>query len=146
MDNLEYTLQRGREAMTERLAIVARSREDLGRALRAHLAGEASDDALIFAGRTARSTSVSAQPQPPLDATTREATELARLAREWVVGGAIDWHTLPSDQTARRCSLPTYPFERRRFWLPDVLAESSPADAAVDATSLASTNALLPGE
>jgi acyl transferase domain-containing protein/pimeloyl-ACP methyl ester carboxylesterase len=50
-------------------------------------------------------------------------------------GASIDWHGLDSDYSRQRLPVPTYPFQRRRFWI-DVsparlqLSNSSPPDPA----------------
>lgn len=42
---------------------------------------------------------------------------LNAIGRIWVVGGHVQWSKFYQDQRRRRISLPTYPFERRRFWV-----------------------------
>src|SRR5262249_34029523 len=42
---------------------------------------------------------------------------LASAAELWVRGVPVDWHVLFEGSGARRIDLPTYPFQRRRFWL-----------------------------
>ncbi|MGH3417063.1 MAG: phosphopantetheine-binding protein, partial [Actinocrinis sp.] len=59
---------------------------------------------------------------------------LTTLARLWQTGAAIDWPALYGSDSryagdARRVELPTYPFQRRRYWL-----DASPA-AEQDQTS-----------
>ncbi|MBK9945446.1 MAG: amino acid adenylation domain-containing protein [Kouleothrix sp.] len=39
------------------------------------------------------------------------------LARLWLAGAAIDWPAVHAHAPRRRVSLPTYPFERWRFWI-----------------------------
>jgi acyl transferase domain-containing protein/thioesterase domain-containing protein len=39
------------------------------------------------------------------------------LGQLWMCGQSIDWLALHSDEMARRIPLPTYPFERERFWI-----------------------------
>ncbi len=39
------------------------------------------------------------------------------LGRLWVAGVAIDWVKLHNGEQRRRVSLPTYPFERQRYWI-----------------------------
>jgi non-ribosomal peptide synthase protein (TIGR01720 family) len=39
------------------------------------------------------------------------------LGRLWVAGVAIDWAGLHTGEQRRRISLPTYPFERQRYWI-----------------------------
>ena len=39
------------------------------------------------------------------------------LGRLWLAGANIDWSGLYRSQRRRRVALPTYPFERRRYWV-----------------------------
>jgi len=48
------------------------------------------------------------------DATPPRETLLAALGRLWLTGVEIDWK---GGKNARRVPLPTYPFERQRFWI-----------------------------
>ena len=41
------------------------------------------------------------------------------LASLWIAGAKPDWHKLHASSRRQRVSLPTYPFERKRFWLAD---------------------------
>ncbi len=41
----------------------------------------------------------------------------AALGRLWLAGVAIDWAGVHAHRRRQRVSLPTYPFERRRFWI-----------------------------
>jgi acyl transferase domain-containing protein len=42
---------------------------------------------------------------------------LAGLARFWLAGGQVDWRAFHSGEQRRRRPLPTYPFERQRYWV-----------------------------
>ena len=47
-----------------------------------------------------------------------EASSLiAALAQMWVCGGPVDWAAMLRESGARRVKLPTYAFQRRRYWL-----------------------------
>ncbi|MBV9789425.1 MAG: acyltransferase domain-containing protein [Chloroflexi bacterium] len=39
------------------------------------------------------------------------------LGKLWLAGVTIDWAGVHSDERRRRVPLPTYPFERRRYWI-----------------------------
>lgn len=52
---------------------------------------------------------------------------LSTLARLWQEGTTVDWNVLHGD-APRRVELPTYPFQRRRFWV-----EPDPAPPAQEA-------------
>jgi acyl transferase domain-containing protein/acyl carrier protein len=42
---------------------------------------------------------------------------LNTLGRLWLAGAQVNWQQLRPAEQPRRVSLPTYPFERRRFWV-----------------------------
>jgi acyl transferase domain-containing protein/acyl carrier protein len=48
---------------------------------------------------------------------------LNTLGRLWLAGAQVNWQQLRAHEQRRRVSLPTYPFERRRFWV-DYQAQS----------------------
>lgn len=63
---------------------------------------------------------------PPTHAGHSALTLLLEAAsRLWLAGGAIDWPALHTGARRLRTSLPTYPFERRRYWV-----ESAPPSVA----------------
>jgi acyl transferase domain-containing protein/thioesterase domain-containing protein len=53
---------------------------------------------------------------------------LGIFGRVWLVGGAVDFAKLRGPERRRRVPLPSYPFERQRYWLdPPKRAEKAPA-------------------
>ena len=42
---------------------------------------------------------------------------LSTLGQLWLAGVKVDWKAYIGDENRRRVQLPTYPFERRRFWI-----------------------------
>ena len=46
-----------------------------------------------------------------------EAFMLTTLGRMWLANVKVDWTKLSDGEQRRRVSLPTYPFERQRFWI-----------------------------
>ncbi|HEX7182532.1 MAG TPA: amino acid adenylation domain-containing protein [Thermoanaerobaculia bacterium] len=56
---------------------------------------------------------------------------LGALGRLWTAGAEVDWAGFRGGERRRRVPLPTYPFERRRFWLDGVGAP--PAARAAEA-------------
>ncbi|NEW56220.1 SDR family NAD(P)-dependent oxidoreductase [Nocardia cyriacigeorgica] len=63
--------------------------------------------------------------------TRRSADEVRQsvtsLAQVHVAGTPVDWEPLFAGRTARRIALPTYPFQRKRFWLPSTPPGTSAA-------------------
>ncbi|WP_244237044.1 type I polyketide synthase [Corallococcus llansteffanensis] len=101
------TLQRGRVALDERLAVVARSRRELVQALEAFLAGD-KDAAGVIRGRAARGGANA----PAL------AGDLTGVARAWTQGAEVDWQQLWRGDPPGTAHLPTYPFARESCWFP----------------------------
>ncbi|MET0624997.1 MAG: SDR family NAD(P)-dependent oxidoreductase, partial [Pyrinomonadaceae bacterium] len=54
-----------------------------------------------------------ARPGGPAD----EESLLGALGRLWLAGVRADWHGFYKHELRRRVSLPTYPFERERYWV-----------------------------
>jgi amino acid adenylation domain-containing protein len=69
------------------------------------------------------------------------AVLLTALGQLWLAGVPIDWKALHSEPFPRRISLPSYPFERQRFWLD---ARTKPT-AAAHVPADPSTASLGPG-
>jgi acyl transferase domain-containing protein len=59
-----------------------------------------------------------------------QAAMLDALGRLWVAGAPVNWPAFSSAEHRRRIPLPTYPFERQRYWVEpkprEVRSESSP--------------------
>ena len=70
------------------------------------------------------------------------------VARLWLAGVRIDWTGFHAHERRRRVPLPTYPFERQRFWLepsPLRLARAAvPADEAAAAPAAEQATPALP--
>ncbi len=54
---------------------------------------------------------------------------LNALGRLWTLGARVDWQAVHAHERLRRVPLPTYPFERRRYWV-DAGAAAAAAQAA----------------
>lgn len=112
--DLAYTLQVGREAMEERLAISVSSIKELQNELENYLN---SNDANFLLGNTRKikTTIENQELQIALD-----GIDLKTLAEYWVKGVSIDWKQLYNkDNCPNIISLPTYAFARQRYWIPE---------------------------
>jgi amino acid adenylation domain-containing protein len=70
------------------------------------------------------------------------AEMLTTLGRLWIAGSHIDWPSFYSGQERRRVPLPTYPFEKDRFWI--YPQRSVATEASLDEARMATgTNAGL---
>jgi acyl transferase domain-containing protein len=93
----------------------------------------------LFRGNT-RTESATAVSALDLAGTPREPESFARaLAVAWEVGSEVDWEKVGAPAKAGRIPLPTYPFERRRYWL-----QPPCKSATVPPHSLPSTTAAIP--
>lgn len=59
---------------------------------------------------------------------------LETLGKLWMVGQQVDWAAFYARETRHRVPLPTYPFERQRYWVdpPNVQLETQPARVTLD--------------
>ena len=116
---LAATLQSGREAMDERLAVVASSVESLVSDLTAWLSG-AAPAARLWQGNAKAAKGAPAA--PPAGAS------LETLAALWTGGVVLDWAGQQPGPRPGMISLPGYPFARQRFWV-DAVTPSQRAQA-----------------
>ena len=55
----------------------------------------------------------------PQESTADESHLLTALGRLWLAGIDVEWGSLSAGERRRRVPLPTYPFERQRYWIED---------------------------
>ncbi|MCP5002451.1 MAG: SDR family NAD(P)-dependent oxidoreductase, partial [Planctomycetes bacterium] len=125
LQSLAYTLQTGREAMEERLGFIVTSIKELKGKLEAYISGKQETED-FYQGQVKRN-------KETLGVFTaneelQEAIEKLIQRRKfpsildlWVKGLALDWKKLYVDGKPKRISLPTYPFAKERYWLPEAL-------------------------
>ncbi|HEX9924567.1 MAG TPA: SDR family NAD(P)-dependent oxidoreductase, partial [Anaerolineae bacterium] len=119
---LAYTLQVGREAMEARLAMIVDDVVDLRDKLNYYLAKENDLDGVYqdyVPARTDRLELLTEDDEARdfIGALIKNG-KLAKLAQLWVAGVDIEWDLLYPNHKPRRISLPTYPFEKKRYWIP----------------------------
>ena len=54
------------------------------------------------------------------------------LLGRWVDGHAVDWATLYDDARPQRVTLPTYPFDRQRYWVAAPQTQRTEPEAPVE--------------
>jgi acyl transferase domain-containing protein/enoyl-CoA hydratase/carnithine racemase/aryl carrier-like protein len=136
LPSLAYTLQVGREAMDERILLIAASLDDLQRQLQALSDDGRTDEASspgagtheartaprTYRGSVRKSREFLAACRADADFARRcEAwiaqRDDARIAEHWVKGVDIAWAGLYAGALPGRIPLPAYPFARERHWL-----------------------------
>lgn len=126
MADFAYTLQVGRDHQTCRLAMVVNDRCELIAGLQQFLdPGAAPGERPLFKGDLQLDDSqtrdlLSGPAGQGLVERLIEENNLEKMALYWVKGGEIPWRALHPGSHARRMALPTYPFEKNRFWAADV--------------------------
>ncbi|MCP4160487.1 MAG: SDR family NAD(P)-dependent oxidoreductase [Deltaproteobacteria bacterium] len=121
LSDIAYTLQIGREAMEERLAMIVVNIEELEEKLNRFLDGNDDD---IYRGQLKHNED--AITVFDADEELQEAIEkwiirkkYTKLLSLWVKGLLFDWNKLYGDVKPIRISLPTYPFALERYWIPE---------------------------
>ncbi|MDP0502025.1 MAG: SDR family NAD(P)-dependent oxidoreductase, partial [Verrucomicrobiota bacterium JB022] len=132
LDAIATTLQFGREALPERLALVAADTPDLREQLKRLLAGRPA----LARART--------EERDDRDVTDLvQHRDLATLATAWVEGASIPWAALHK-ALPRRLHLPVYRFEGPRYWVPERPAMAEPVHPIVEKAPAAPLHYLVP--
>lgn len=128
LTDIAYTLQVGRAPMEERLAVVVANLEELRQKLVQYCEGKPDIENLYRGNATTKNVGSDSllegkEGEEFLRAIIRDR-KVDKLAHLWVSGLGIDWTLLYLTQAPHRVSLPTYPFARERYWIPE------PSDSA----------------
>src|SRR5262249_46235350 len=60
---------------------------------------------------------VAALEDPPETYGNERHSALFALGRLWCTGGSVDWQNFYGEEPRQKLTLPTYPFERTRYWI-----------------------------
>ncbi|MWV45526.1 SDR family NAD(P)-dependent oxidoreductase [Paenibacillus sp. HJL G12] len=131
--DIAYTLQVGRVAMVERLAMTVTSLEQLEHKLNAYVEHR-SETENIHRGHASGDKALGAL--LGFDEDIQLAVEswinkrkYDRLLDLWVMGLDLNWDNLYAHSNPGRISLPTYPFARERYWLTERETEAENTNA-----------------
>lgn len=108
LHDVSYTLRHGRNAMAYRLAFTANSTHEMKKKLEHYLNDNYSD---IFVSKDLKKIIGNEE----IWNVGSESSNYD-IINEWINGKKINWLKNDND-SARRISLPTYPFEKTRFWI-----------------------------
>jgi amino acid adenylation domain-containing protein len=124
--NIAYTLQVGREAMQERLAVLVSTIEELIEKLTVYTHHGKNNCEGLYVGRIGKDQNKENLALMTDGAEGKRFVEeilqnrkMDTLAQVWVSGAHVDWERLYPENAACRVPLPSYPFEKRRYWIPD---------------------------
>lgn len=114
--SIAYTLQVGRDAFEERLAFIAVTMDEVKETLKKFIQGE---NAPLYHGRIENKNDIIKMLEEDSDIidTWLERRDYNKLIKLWVSGCKIDWSKLYQHEYVNRISLPTYPFEKKHYWL-----------------------------
>jgi acyl transferase domain-containing protein/acyl carrier protein/NADP-dependent 3-hydroxy acid dehydrogenase YdfG len=129
--SLSYTLQVGREAMQERLAMVVSGRAELMEQLKDWRQRKPSSD--IYHGqvdgrRGGKGRKFVKKGEEDILRNIFETRDFAKLAIMWIAGTEMDWKNLYPQKRPRRIALPTYPFAKERYWVSDSVTQMKTVD------------------
>ncbi|HET9528579.1 MAG TPA: SDR family NAD(P)-dependent oxidoreductase [Pyrinomonadaceae bacterium] len=139
--DVTYTLQLGRSHFTERVAIVAGTLTELNEKLQALGRSEQVPDVYRTAAETgSRKRNKAGEERgaqllsdlTQTQATAERRTTLSELAQLFVQSCELDWAQLYKTEDHRRLSMPTYPFAREYFWVPQPEKPAHTEAAAFD--------------
>ena len=114
--DLAYTLQTGRKHMESRFATYVESIEELCNVLKAYLDNPEHPVDKVYVGEVQNSMEDDTPDELKKKVAQKKWSDLARY---YVQGGSMDWKALGGDQNAYRVSLPTYPFAKEQYWVPE---------------------------
>ena len=147
--DIAYTLQVGRDAMNHRLALAVDSLGQLNEQLTAFCAGQ-EDIPHFYTGRGGADLGklllVGGRAGQEFLRMLVQERELDSLAQLWASGVDIDWGLLYTDAAPRRISLPTYPFDGKRYWYDDLTGDSPATTPSASITRPTSIYQLPPAD
>lgn len=124
LNNISYTLQTGRDEFEERIAIIAHSAKDLYIKL-THFTNDEQANNYYYNILDPKATLIKKE-------LVIKDSNLENLADAWTKGSSINWMDLYKKYLPYKVSLPCYPFERKRLWIMDTLAQQSEANLTAD--------------
>ncbi len=114
--DIAYTLQTGRTAFCERIAILAETTKDLLTLIVEILEQETIVSSRIICKSDALDLSL--YTQEDLSSIILKNDKIA-LAKHWVSGVDISWQSIARSNPAKRIELPGYAFSETEYWLPE---------------------------
>jgi acyl transferase domain-containing protein len=120
IDQIAFTLQLGREEKSQRLGLVASTKEELRERLDEFLETRTGGRGVYCGRADPNRQGVSLDSDDTLRGTLEEwlrEEQWPQVLELWVGGFPVDWNRLYPSRRPQRVSLPTYPFSGGRYWL-----------------------------
>jgi len=140
-----HTAATGRSHYEHRLAVVAETATQARERLEAFIAGKPAEGLFAGTATTRRGLSQFSRSENgtvPFHLHADWPTNLANLAARYAEGHDIDWDRFAREFAGRKVSLPTYPFQRRRYWVEPT--GTGPAPSPVAGASMPTTESVHP--
>lgn len=118
--SVAYTLQTGREEYDVRLAVTAKTAEELIDHLNRYVQGD-EDHFGLYRGDAASfniKRLLSGAAGVEFVQLLMREQDYGKLCELWTAGLQLDWNQLYDERPPQKIPLPTYPFARERYWLP----------------------------
>ncbi len=135
-----YTLQVGRESMEERIAIIFNSQSELITQLKYIIREKTQLDGLeqIYMGNASKKSKLNLLLEGVESEVYMENLflnkNLQKLAMLWVAGVNVNWQKIYNGKQPKRMSIPTYPFEQKRYCFNDELEPILPNEVIEEIT------------
>lgn len=110
--NIAYTMQIGRNAYQERVAFIIENLKDGIQKLDAYINDEKQENVW-----TNSLTFNQLRDSETFDSKGHEPEE---IAKEWIKGKNVEWENLYEDNVPQSMVLPTYPFNKEKYWFAEV--------------------------
>jgi len=123
LSDIAYTLQVGREVKDIRLAFIATDLKEVIEKLNRFLNDEIEPD--IFVGNAASKNLQGDEQQIDLKDFVCTLPYMEKLAESWAKGDSVNWKKIYLNCFPKRVPLPTYPFARERYWVPDEIVKGT---------------------
>nr|WP_142314886.1 SDR family NAD(P)-dependent oxidoreductase [Bacillus wiedmannii] len=110
--------------MEERLAIIVESIQELEEKLKGYVEGQCDIEGLyrgqVKGNKETLSLFVADEELQEAIEKWIQRRKYSKLTELWVKGLTFDWKKIYSDVKTQRISLPTYPFAKQRYWVPEI--------------------------
>ena len=147
LPSVAYTLQLGRDQLDVRLAMIVSDREALISGMKRFLKIEHSMDCIVRIINQDKPTQGAELTDKAVHELIQE-NKLEELGQYWLQGNKVPWALLHQQSKVRRISLPTYPFDKKCYWVTESAhtVDDSIADTAISYASIVENQPVNSGD